>query len=203
MKTKKNASVKNEVLKVANGLVAKTMTWKAVAASINTVETIEDKEAWKALCMLGIHAQQGKVTAKDLQDAWSARLKEPENKDGYRYPKIVRSMPYKVIVDGKQFTLCQKVKGEYKSVKFKDLCRVCKAEEVRKDSTDVRLTVSVVAKGLFQSVFVDDTLRELTESKHERFSLRKGYINVSTKTQPKWVSVEIDDNGNWNLKSKK
>lgn len=197
MKTNNN---KKQVKSVAKGLVANTMTWKAVAAAINTVETIEGQEAWKALCMLGIHAQQGKVTCKDLQDAWSARLKEEANSDGYKYPQVLKSLPKKVSVNGHKYTLCSKVKGEYKSVHVKALCRVCKAEEVRKNSTDVALTVAVVAKGLEQSVFVTDTLQRLAKSHADDAALAKGYINIGTTSKPKWVAVVRDDKGVWSAK---
>ena len=185
---------------VSREIRQKAHTWKAVAAAINTIETLADKEAWRSLCLLGIHAQQGKVTALDLQTAWSSALKEPENANGYRYPQIAKAVPCVVKINGKSYVAYSRKKGEdYKAIKKSVLCRVCKPEEVRKGGTDVIVSVESVCKGLEQSLQYEETLAKVERSESEWLCVEKCFVNVGTKNSPKWKKAAKNAKLEWEL----
>lgn len=192
--------------KIARELNKAAQSFTQVAKQISGIRgkvtvgdvSLSPKECFNAL---GMHTKGNKYTAQDIFSAWSERLKEGEathtntTESEWRAPQIVKSLALTAKIEGKKYILHD---VDDKSVfKVKRLCRVCKAADKRKGSTDVIVTANVVLTGLVQSMRIDKTMSELAKSEAEAMALQKACVNVGTKELPVWQPVRRDDNLEW------
>jgi hypothetical protein len=203
-------ATKAQVNSVVRQLAAKAQSWGQVAKQLSGIKgQIELNKNEKitiaqAFNLLGVHVKNNRYTAQDLALAWSERLKEGHAQhtantmltDNYwRCPLIAKNVPYYIQFDGKQYILYRDDK-EFVAHKYMQLCRVVKAEDKRKGSTDVCVTAQVVLRGLAQSICVDDTLAKMQESVKNVESLTIGWINLGTASNENWVQVQ-KTRGTW------
>lgn len=192
------------------GQVCKQLSGMTGKVEIEKGEKISIKEAF---CLLGVHTKGNKYTPADIQLAWSERLKEGQTMhtttaftpDAWRCPLISRAMPIEKCVDGENRRLYTKDKqsGKYIALKKHELCRVVKAEDKRKGSTDVIVTAKVLLQGLVQSIYVEDTLNEIVSEQRVSDNITAAYVNLGTPDVPNWVLAQKHSNGVWSTTPEK
>lgn len=194
---------------VARQLTAKAQSWGQVAKQLSgmggkiALSKTEKISVHQAFIRLGVHTKSNKYTAQDLGLAWSERLKEGKAQhtptsgcdNSWRCPLIAKAVPFKVVVNEDEYTLYDLAEEEYKAVKVQTLCRVVSNADKEKGSGDVTVTAQVVLRGLVQSIFVDDTLKSIEESKAAAESRVGGYINIGEKDAPNYVAVQKTSKG--------
>lgn len=155
------------------------------------------------MAQLGVVTGKNAYKAADINAAWAEGLKEAvgmydiDAANGWRTPLIVRSLPYTIHVGGKMYKAFDK---DLKSIHTRALCRVVKAEDRRKGSTDVVVSAPIVLEGLVQSVFVDDTLRKMREAQADCELTTKVWVNVGKAAAPVWKAAIKDvANDEWSF----
>lgn len=209
---------KKQLNSVSRQLTAKAQSWGQIAKQLSgmngKIELTKGKKisVHDAFIMLGVHTKNNKYSAADLNMAWSERLKESKpqhtttsfNTDTtWTCPLLCKAVPMTAKVGENEYKLYKFEKSEYKMHKVQTLCRVVKAEDKRKNSDDIIVSAQVVLKGLVQSIFVDDTLKGMTESQNEANALNAAYINVGSSTVPKFVQIAKGNDGNWSIVTEK
>lgn len=196
---------KSQVNAVSRQLVAKAQSWNQVAKQLSGMSgkitldnsTITVHEAFK---LLGVQTEKNRYTAKDFAAAWAKELMsecELHRGNDWRAPMLCKPVAMVVDVDGKDYRLYTLTDGEYKAVRVQKLCKIVKAEDRGKNSTAVVVSVQNVLRGLTQSVFIEDTLKGLENSRKEAEKLTTGWVNTGTTTVPKWVKVEKKESIYW------
>lgn len=197
-------ATKAQLNSVSRQLTAKAQSWGQVAKQLSgmkgkiALSKTENITIHQAFNLLGVHTKSNKYTAQDLGLAWSERLKEGNTMhsseamtdNSWRCPLLCKAVPMTAKIGGKSYNLYYVEEGEYKMHKVETLCRVVKAEDKRKNSNDVVVSAQVVLRGLVQSIFVEDTLRGMAESRLEAECVCKAYINMGTASNPNFVEVE-------------
>lgn len=107
-------------------------------------------------------------------------------------PLISRALPYSVKIGSKKYKLATKDKNGYKVVHTRELCRVVKAEDRRKGSTDVVVSAPIVLEGLVQSVFANQTIVRLHEAQADCAMMTEAWVNAGTANEPIWKAVKRD-----------
>lgn len=204
---------KSQLKSVSRQLSMKAQSWGQVAKQLSGMKgkvALSKKESitiHEAFIRLGVHTKSNQYSAQDLGLAWSERLKEGEAQhtatfgcdNSWRCPLLSKAVSFNVEVCGGVFKLHEFVDGDYKPVKVQELCRVVKAEDKQKGSNDIIVTAQVVLRGLVQSIFVEDTLKELAESKAKAQSLTEGFIDLGEGDDHEWVAVNKTAKGVWVL----
>lgn len=188
-----------QINKGAKQIVKKAMSFGQVAKQLSgiqgKVEVGKDKlSVHQLMVILGNHTKGNKYTADDIQLAWAAALKGDEQYAGWKTLLIVRSVPMTMIdADGSTRRLYTLTDEGYKPLRTKDLCRVVKAEDKKKDSTDVTVNANVVMQGLVQSAFINSTLKEMKKAQAKADEITKAWTNIGTSDAPVWVEVSRKD----------
>lgn len=209
---------KSQLNSVTRQLNNKAQSWGQVCKQISKMtgkieiakrQKVSIKEAF---CLLGVHTKDNKYTPADIQLAWSERLKEGAAMhtatafapDAWRCPLISRAMPIEKCVDGENRRLYAKdEKGKYVALKRHELCRVVKAEDKRKGSTDIVVTAKVLLQGLVQSIFIEDTLNEIAAEQRVCNHITAAYVNLGTPDVPNWALAQKHSNGVWSTTPEK
>lgn len=204
---------KSQLKSVSRQLSMKAQSWGQVAKQLSGMKgkvALSKKESitiHEAFIRLGVHTKSNQYSAQDLGLAWSERLKEGEAQhtatfgcdNSWRCPLLSKAVSFNIEVCGGSYKLHEFADGDYKPVKVQELCRVVKAEDKQKGSNDVIVTAQVVLRGLVQSIFVEDTLKELAESKAKAQSLTEGFIDLGDGDEHAWVAVNKTAKGAWVL----
>ena len=208
---------KNVVKSVSSQLAKKASSWKQVAKQLSgltgkiKLSATESVDIHTALKILGVCVKGASVTAHDLNNAWSEKLKaacpqfegedRPANSD-WRCPLISKPLTatLKVGADNKEhkaYSYDAEAK-EYVPIKVNVLCRVVKGEAKTK-KTDVVVSAKIVCEGLAQSVYVEDTLAEVEATQTAWANTKRCFVNVGSASAPVWRAVEVDGGGIWHF----
>lgn len=210
---------KKEVQKVARELAKKAQSFGQVCKQLSGIRgkialtNTKSCTVKEAFALLGIKLAKNKVTPADIAAAWAEPLMEARPMhvggdetartfSGWRAPLISKAIPVVALIpvngEEKGFKLHVLNKdGEYEQLRQKELCRIVKAEDRRKGSTDVVVSAQTILRGLAQSVFVTDTLKDLKASKEAIAKITRAWVNTGTATAPKWAEVVKGDDGKW------
>ena len=195
-------SSKKQVNRGVKSMSAKAMSWSQVCKQISGiggyVEFDEGKEVRPLELMqsLGVHVNKNSYTPKDIFTAWSARMM----KDGK--VQIVKSVPYMVVIGGKEYILNTVKEGKHVAVRQQTLCNLVSAADKAKGSNDVAVTSNNVLRGLMQSVYVTDTFDKMQKSVEKCEAMTAGWINMaeSKSDAEVWVEVIKGKTGEWSVK---
>lgn len=177
---------------------AKAMSYSQVCKQLSGIGgyiAISDTEKVRPLQLmqsLGVHVPHNSYKPNDISMAWSERMKV----DGKM--QIMRSVAYKVTIDGKEYTLCSEKDGEYKTISQSVLVPLVSAAD-KAGKNDVVVNVTNILRGLQQSVFIDATMEKITKSAEKCAALKSGWINMGDKKSEKWVCVVKNAEGAWTI----
>ena len=197
---------KSQATSVSRQLTAKAQSWgqvaKQLSGMIGKIKVGKDSiSIHEAFIRLGVHTKANKYTAQDLAMAWSERLKEgqamhtqkADSDNSWRCPLFVKSVPLTAELGDEVFKLYALTDKGYKVIRKQILSRVVKAED-KDNNTDTIVSAQVVLKGLVQSMFVEQTLAELSENETEVSAISEAYIEVE---EGKYERVIKDVHGMW------
>ena len=203
---------KSQATSVSRQLTAKAQSWGQVAKQLSgmtgKIKVGKDSiSIHEAFIRLGVHTKANKYTAQDLGMAWSERLKEGQAMhtqkadldNSWRCPLFVKSVPLTAKLGDEVFKLYELTDKGYKVIRKQILSRVVKAED-KENNTDTIVTAQVVLKGLVQSMFVEQTLTELSENEAEISAISEAFIEVE---EGKYERVVKDVHGAWSKASAK
>ena len=204
-KSMKNMT-KSQATSVSRQLTAKAQSWgqvaKQLSGMIGKIKVGKDSiSIHEAFIRLGVQTKANKYTAQDLAMAWSERLKEGQAMhtqkadldNSWRCPLFVKSVPLTAELGDEVFKLYALTDKGYKVIRKQILSRVVKAED-KDNNTDTIVSAQVVLKGLVQSMFVEQTLAELSENETEVSAISEAYIEVE---EGKYERVIKDVHGMW------
>lgn len=199
---------KSQASSVSRQLAAKAQSWGQVAKQLSgmkgKIKVGNDIiSVHEAFIKLGVHTKANKYTAQDLAMAWSEKLKEgkamhsakPDTDNTWRCPLFVKSVPLTAEIGGVEYKLYANTDKGYKVIRKQILSRVVKAED-REDRTDTVVSAQVVLKGLVQSMFVEQTLSDLTNNQGEINLLSEAFIEVE---EGEYERVVKDLHGAWSV----
>ena len=197
---------KSQATSVSRQLTAKAQSWgqvaKQLSGMIGKIKVGKDSiSIHEAFIRLGVQTKANKYTAQDLAKAWNERLKEgqamhtqkADSDNSWRCPLFVKSVPLTAELGDKVFKLYASTDKGYKGIRKQILSRVVKAED-KDNNTDTIVSAQVVLKGLVQSMFVEQTLAELSENEAEVSAISEAYIEVE---EGKYERVIKDVHGMW------
>lgn len=211
-------ATKAQLNSVSSQLTKKAQSWGQVAKQLSgmrgkiALSKTKEITVHEAFILLGVNTKQNKYTAQDLGLAWSVRLKEvgsvynterPDIDTSWRCPLLSKAIPMTATINDNEYKLYYVENGEYKMHKVQTLCRVVKAEDKQKNSNDIAVTAQIVLRGLVQSIFVDETLKELADSEKAAAKVCKAFVNLGSTTAPHFVEVVKDKQGKWSLAESK
>lgn len=182
---------------------AKAMSWSQVCKALSGIGgyvEISDKKKVRPLELmqsLGVHVRKNSYKPADIFTAWAARMTVEGR------VCMAHNVPIMVNISGKDYRL-YKLDGEkYRGYSELALCPLVSATD-KADKTDVIVSTTNILKGLYQSVFVDATLKSIDDSHEKAMGLTEGYVNVSTnKKVDVWKKVVKAENGTWSIETEK
>lgn len=174
----------------------KAMSYTQVCKQLSGIGgyvAISDKEKVRPLELmwsLGVHVPHNSYRPNDITTAWSERMK----KDGKLL--IMRSVSYRIVIDGKEYVVYSEKDGEYRAISQSVLVPLVSASD-KADKNDVVVNVTNILRGLQQSVFITATMDKIKKSAEKCAALKSGWINMGDKKTEKWVAVGRNSDGTW------
>lgn len=179
---------------------AKAMSWSQVCKQLSGIggyveigkgEKVRPLELMQSL---GVHVLKNSYTPKDIFVAWSEHMK----RDGKVC--IVGSVPYTVVIDGREFVLHAQKEDDYIRISQYQLVPLVSATD-KSDKSDKVVNVSNILRGLQQSVFVTTTMEKIAKSAAKCADITEGWVNVGDNKNEKFVPVIKNAAGQWIVKT--